>query len=268
MLRRVCFAIAFAIAAFAQTPRPSFEVASGKPAIQPQSPLARVFGTMPLSLKTRDPGRLKITSRSLRDIVAAAYMVQPLQVSGPAWMGDALFDIEAKIPENQTSQTAEMMQVLLEERFGLKLHRESRTVPGYELVVAKGGPKLTPPDPLPDYSAMEPEERKKRLEEQVKQAQRRQMANPHAGSGSSWGGPMTIPELAVRLANQLGDPVADLTGIEGKYQVTIATSSGNPDEPDVTVFDAVAKLGLKLESRKISVETLVIDEVSKVPTEN
>ena len=77
-----------------------------------------------------------------------------------------------------------------------------------------------------------------------------------------------MQELAENLSRRMGSPVSDTTGIEGKHHFRIEISSGNPDEPDVTVFDAVAKLGLKLESRKISVETLVIDEVSKVPTEN
>jgi len=77
-----------------------------------------------------------------------------------------------------------------------------------------------------------------------------------------------MQEFADNLARRMGSPVSDATGIEGKHHIRIETSLGNPDEPDVTWFDAVTKLGLKLESHKVSVETLAIDEVSKLPTEN
>jgi len=102
----------------------------------------------------------------------------------------------------------------------------------------------------------------------MKEAQKRQMENPHTDSWSSFGGNWTMQEFADNLARRMGSPVSDATGIEGKHHIRIETSSGNPDEPDVTWFDAVTKLGLKLESHKVSAETLAIDEVSKLPTEN
>lgn len=62
-------------------------------------------------------------------------------------------------------------------------------------------------------------------------------------------------------------PVVDETGLTGNYSVSIQTST-NPDVPGGTIFDAVEKLGLKLEPRKVTVETVVIDQVSKTPTAN
>jgi uncharacterized protein (TIGR03435 family) len=62
-------------------------------------------------------------------------------------------------------------------------------------------------------------------------------------------------------------PVVDETGLTGKYSVVIETWS-NSDVPGGTVFDAVEKLGLKLEPRKVTVETVVVDQVSKTPTAN
>jgi len=163
-MRRICFAIPFAVAAFAQAPRPAFEVASVKPASQKNDPMfARLAGMVPLSLRPADPGRLRITNRSLRAIVAAAWNVPSAQVSGPSWMEETFVDIEARIPEGQSSKIAEMLQVLLEERFGLELHRESRIVSGYELVVAKGGSKLEPAQAEDDLTPLDPEERKKRV---------------------------------------------------------------------------------------------------------
>jgi uncharacterized protein (TIGR03435 family) len=61
--------------------------------------------------------------------------------------------------------------------------------------------------------------------------------------------------------------VVDETGLTGKYAVTIETWK-NPDVPGGTIFDAVEKLGLKLEARKVTVETVVVDQVSKTPTAN
>jgi uncharacterized protein (TIGR03435 family) len=61
--------------------------------------------------------------------------------------------------------------------------------------------------------------------------------------------------------------VVDETGLTGKYSVTIETWK-NTDVPGGTVFDAVEKLGLKLEPRKVTVETVVVDQVSKTPTAN
>jgi uncharacterized protein (TIGR03435 family) len=64
-----------------------------------------------------------------------------------------------------------------------------------------------------------------------------------------------------------GAPVVDETGLTGEYKVTIDTWS-NPDVPGGTIFDAVEKLGLKLEPRKLTVETVVVDQASKTPTAN
>jgi uncharacterized protein (TIGR03435 family) len=62
-------------------------------------------------------------------------------------------------------------------------------------------------------------------------------------------------------------PVVDETGLTGQYSVKIRTSA-NPDGSGDTVFDAVEKLGLKLEPRKVTVDTVVVDQVSKTPTAN
>jgi uncharacterized protein (TIGR03435 family) len=61
--------------------------------------------------------------------------------------------------------------------------------------------------------------------------------------------------------------VIDQTGLRGKYSVSIETWK-NADLPGGTIFDAVEKLGLKLESRKVTIETVVVDQVSKAPTAN
>jgi uncharacterized protein (TIGR03435 family) len=77
----------------------------------------------------------------------------------------------------------------------------------------------------------------------------------------------TTETLASQLARLAEAPVVDETGLTGKYSVTIETWK-NADVPGGTVFDAVEKLGLKLEPRKVTVETVVVDQVSKTPTAN
>ncbi len=85
------------------------------------------------------------------DLIAAAYRVRATQVSGPAWLSHQSFDVEAKLRCGaQKEELNAMLQSLLEECFGLKAHRDTRTGQGFALVVGKGGPKLKPAEPLPD----------------------------------------------------------------------------------------------------------------------
>ena len=78
---------------------------------------------------------------------------------------------------------------------------------------------------------------------------------------------ITTEQLASRLVRFAEAPVVDKTGLTGKYTVFIETWK-NADVPGGTVFDAVEKLGLKLEPRKVTVETVVVDRVSKTPMAN
>jgi uncharacterized protein (TIGR03435 family) len=90
----------------------------------------------------------------------------------------------------------------------------------------------------------------------------RESGTPPGGiSSSSWDS-ITTEELAARLVRFAEASVVDETSLTGKYSVTIE-SWKNPDVPGRTVFDAVKKLGLKLEPRKVTVETVVVEEVSK-----
>lgn len=88
--------------------------------------------------------RLTMRNRALRNLIASAWRVRPVQVSGPAWLADARFDIEAVIPEATPREAVpDMLQTLLEERFGLQVHRDDKEVAGFALLVGKDGAKLT-----------------------------------------------------------------------------------------------------------------------------
>src|SRR5262245_56902879 len=136
-------------AVFAQNRLPSFEAAS----IKPSAPMP-VGGFKPGSRLvcpltgcggpgTSDPERIRVPSISLKSLVQTAHNVRPYQIEGPSWLESGRFDIEATIHPGATKDEANLMlQKLLVDRFQLKLHRETRELPIYALVVAKSGPLL------------------------------------------------------------------------------------------------------------------------------
>ena len=140
----ICLAIT-AIAAFAQT-KPSFEVATIKPA-QPMDQAKMLAamqagGKMPVGANIGS-GRAEYLYLDLKTLMEYAYGMKPYQITGPDWMTTTRFDILAKMPEGSTKEDApKMLQSLLEERFKLTTHRASVEHPVLALVAAKNGPKL------------------------------------------------------------------------------------------------------------------------------
>ncbi len=130
--------VILAFGVFGQTAAgpPEFEVASIKPAAPP------VNGRLMIRMGG-DPGRVDYTNVSLKDIIRQAYSVKDYQISGPDWLNSARFDIVAKVPAGAPKDQVPMMwQTLLAERFKLQIHRETKELPMYALVVGKGGPKM------------------------------------------------------------------------------------------------------------------------------
>jgi uncharacterized protein (TIGR03435 family) len=138
--------------------RLAFEVATIKPAA-PLDMTQIAHGQVPRLGPHVDGARAEYRYLSLRDLMVLAYKVQPNQISGPDWIATQRFDIVAKLPEGATKdQAGEMLQSLLEERFKMKLHRETKEHPVLALVVAKEGSKLkeSPPDPTEPIGAAAP----------------------------------------------------------------------------------------------------------------
>jgi uncharacterized protein (TIGR03435 family) len=286
----VCTAIALICTNLrAQTPPASlrFEVASVKPAAND----GMGFGRFPMirevmrnegppgMIPMADPGRIRLQNWALLDLIAAAYSVRATQVSCPAWLSDQGFNIEAKVPDGTPkAELNTMLQSLLEERFGLKAHRDAQTGQGFALVVGKNGPKLKSPETLPELEpGLTQEERKTKTLERgdtlVANMKKRVQENSENGTPLGDGynfvrlPSITTEQLASVLVRFAEAPVADETGLTGKYSVFIETWK-RADVPGNTIFDAVEKLGLKLEPRKVTVQTVVVDQVSKTPTAN
>jgi uncharacterized protein (TIGR03435 family) len=258
---------------FAQTPvaKPRFEVASVKPAandllggrfqmMREIMRSTRPRGWIPMA----DPSRIRLENWALLDLVAAAYSVQGSEVSGPPWMSGQAFDIETKVPEGTPKeQLNAMLQSLLEERFALKVHRETQTRQGFALVVGKNGPKLNPPE-----LAITPEQRQERTAAARKRVDDMEReGTPLTGLATLRLPSITTEQLIGYVARFTDAPVVDETGLTGKYSVTIETWK-NDDVPGGTIFDVVEKLGLKLEPRQVTVERVVVDQVSKTPNMN
>jgi uncharacterized protein (TIGR03435 family) len=226
---------------------PSFEAASVKLA----SPDATDFGV------DTDPGLLRVEAQTLRDMVRIAYGVNDSQVAGgPKWANSDRFDITGRANGPAGSkELLTMLQNLLGERFKLTIHRETKTAQGYALVVAKGGVKM--------------------------QKSESKESNSSGGRGRIDAKGYSMRQLAERLARAVRAPVEDATETPGGFNFTLTWS---PDEPSAkalasdraagddsnapSIFTALQEqLGLKLESRKVTMEVIVIDRAEK-PGEN
>ncbi|MGP8247650.1 MAG: TIGR03435 family protein [Bryobacteraceae bacterium] len=286
---------------------PAFDVASIKPAAA-QTPGRMMMGCGG-GPGTPDPGRLTCTNANLSMLMTRAYGVQGYQITSPDWFNSEHFDITAKIPAGATKEQFNLMlQNLLAERFQVKLHRETKELPIYALVVGKGGPKLKPSEEAPpadapkegppaDGGPMGPPKRGPDGFPQLPRGGRGMMMMMQPGRLRLAGSQQTTSDLANILSGQLGRPVRDETGLKGKYDFTLdfapepgqgpmggmmmpmpppgggTMSGGGPasdsQEGGPPLITAVQEqLGLKLESKKGPVQILVIDHAEKAPTEN
>jgi uncharacterized protein (TIGR03435 family) len=161
---------------------------------------------------------------------------------GPDPLSTDRYDVIAKVsPAASKEQRMLMLQALLAQRFKLVVHREKKELPIYTLVAAKNGPR---------FHAVEDDG-----------------SAPESGSGDGHqikAHHISMKLLAATLQGWIGDTVVDATGLTGLYDLNLDFNfdEGKPDEGP-TIFEAVQKVGLKLEARKAPVEVVVIDHVEK-----
>jgi bla regulator protein blaR1 len=239
-----------------------FEVASVKPS---SSSDPRTL------LQVLPTGGLRTSGATVTFLVTLAYQVRSFQVvGGPGWIGSDRFDITATVdrskpvsdePADPTKLTAPQLSnmqnqmrprlaALLAERFGLKVHREMREQPIYALVATKGGPKI--------------------------EAVTGNFGGLHIVRNQFVGEGATVDMLSTALANQVGRPVVDRTGLGGSFNFKLnwmppdgATPSGpgplsTPDQTGPSIFTAVREqLGLELKATKGLAEVLIVDHVER-----
>jgi uncharacterized protein (TIGR03435 family) len=206
---------------------------------------------------TVNPGGVSMRNVSLRFCVQWAYELKPFQLGTPGWMESDRYDIVAKSAGPvAVEQLRRMMQALLAERFKLTLHHETKEMSMYALVAGKK-PKLQPA-----------------------KGEGPGVMKPNGGALEFRN--MTMGELAERLPARpfgIGRPVVDQTELPGRYDFDWKLADNMVElksnlekrelEGDTSMFaTALSSLGLKLETQKGPVDTVVVDHAEKVPVEN
>jgi uncharacterized protein (TIGR03435 family) len=208
---------------------------------------------------TKNPGSngFAVENMPLKMLISSAYDIRYDLISGgPDWIASDHYDVEGKTldPAFDNShpltdkQRNLMIQALLADRFKLSVHFETKQLPMYNLVIARGGPHLQESKP-----------------------------DTHFGYGSNFGDirstAITTSTLASLLSQQLNITVTDQTGLTGKYDINLKWQSdripvlpGAPALPSL-VTAVQEQLGLRLESTKGPVKTLVVDHAER-PSEN
>jgi uncharacterized protein (TIGR03435 family) len=284
--------------------RRQFEVASVKPCESRSFPLGnRGGGPGPAGNRGgspggASPGRLTLNCQGLMGLIRAAYLLHgapgafaesvlstPIE-GGPDWVRSERYTIDAKADDGSSSTAlmqGPMMQALLEDRFKLKIHRQTREIPIWALTLAKGGPKLArfqegscipvAITSLPTPQPLAPGET--RCEVVAGLSGPNMVINAQG---------VTIDEFSRVFLNIVaGRPIIDKTGLTGRFTIdleyapppvdpartglaALQAAAGEPTAAEI--FTAIQEqLGLKLEPAKGPGEFLVIDHVER-PSEN
>jgi uncharacterized protein (TIGR03435 family) len=221
------------------------------------------------TLDVRPGGTLRISNRRLDEIIMLAYGIGGKQLAGPRWLTELTtdptqvtrFEIIAKVPEDANKdQVPLMLQKLLEDRFKLKVHRESRPTQVYSLEVSSSGHKLN---------------------KTICDGRRNSGCTRAIGAGEEYSAAadcyaITMAQLAQQLpalapAYFREGPVVDRTGLTDAYDIRLEwrlVSEIEAGVPGPTMFTAVKKLGLDLEKKRENAEMLIVDHCEQLPTEN
>jgi uncharacterized protein (TIGR03435 family) len=253
MIVRIYFAILLATSVLGQTVEspPAFEAAS----VKLNEGSAPYFNA--------GPGQFEMRNYPLKIFILMAYGVNNYSFSGPDWLDSVKVDVVAKLPASAAGwspaerprMTGVLLQGLLAERFKLKVHREEKVIPGYELVVAPGGPKMR----------------------RVEATQARGVAVPGSITAQS----IPIAQIVASVASTLGRPVKNMTGLSGYYEFNLKWSledtmlagaentSVAPGDRPPSIFTALQEqIGLRLKPQQFPMQIVVVDHVERVPTEN
>jgi uncharacterized protein (TIGR03435 family) len=249
--------------------------------------------------ESSDPEHFTCNQAPMSMILSTAFDARSFRMSAPAWAENQRYEILAKVPPGATrDQFRAMLQGLLAERFGMQFHRETRELPGYEMVVAKGGVKMkgaeagAEADSAPvaagrgGRGVVAISEDRDGLPQVNPGRHVRAILMLPDGRRRISGRLQTMEDIRLMAENQSKAPVIDKTGITGTYDFNLdiegpgaglaAAAPSTPSDalpdagiPAATLFSGMAEqLGLKLQAKKIPVEVVVIDRLEKTPTGN
>jgi uncharacterized protein (TIGR03435 family) len=223
----------------------TFDAASVKPAAPPAGRGFNMMTPPSGGPGSKDPGRIHYPNMPMKSLLMTAYDVKDFQIVGPEWLNTERFDIDATMaPDATREQFRAMLQNLLAERFKLTVHRETKDLPMYSLLVAKGGLKIkesaeVPAPPKDDADAPSPPP----LPSQPKigpdgfpilpqLAGRAGIFNIMMNGRSRMiAQKQTMLDLANRLTALLSRPVTDATGLKPKYDFILTFSQEGMNGP-------------------------------------
>jgi bla regulator protein blaR1 len=247
---KVIFLVSISVACLQGQDASTFDVIS----IRPQAP-----GDTSFVVHMPRNGQFSARGAVATLVLMLAYDVQESQIiGGPNWFATEKWEIDAPRDDGITHSVEEtrlMLQKMLENRFALRIHRETEQLPVYALTIAKGGPKFKP------------------LEENGRTNGTVRVASKSISLES-----VDLVRMAQVLATALGRPVIDRTGLTGRYNLNLQWDDAPipqggvpgldvpapPGDEYGSIFTAIQdQLGLRLESQRAPVDVIVIDRIER-----
>jgi len=254
-LSLILFAATAAFGQSADAPAPAFDVASVKVSQPGTAGGPRRRENIQVS-----PGTVTMRNVNLKSSIRWAWHVSEYQVTGPDWLDSERYEIAGKAAGPATEEQLRLMtQTLLRERFKLALHCQTKDFAVYVLVAGKNGPKVHESTTEGETSI---ETNQKQMSVSVQRA--------------------PVSQLVEMLSNVLRAPVIDMTGLKGRYDVSLNVAKyaadmaapgksveSTPMDPQALIALVLqGELGLKLEAKKMPLDLLIVDHAEKVPVEN
>jgi bla regulator protein blaR1 len=284
--RKLLLTIAFLAAISAPIFAGALRISRNATASQAQSASAPAYASVSITPNTSGSehvglmfmaGEFSSTNASLQQVIRTAYAVEDDRIIGaPEWLGSEKYNVVAKegaradsqnVPlDIDASQQGPMLQAMLADRLKLVVHRETRPVPVYALVIAPGGPKLK--EAKPDETYPDGPKGPDGVSHQGMWFDHGKMAGQGIG----------VDALLFHISRNLKRTVLDETGLRAKYDFTLQNPPGAtlgidnsappPESFEIALSAALeSQLGLKLEARTAQLEVVVIDHVER-PTPN
>ena len=248
---RTCFLLLGLCGLASAQSKLAFEVVSIKSGVPP-TPENIQSGAFRVTFNVNG-SRVQLSGYTPVALLSRAFRVELAQVDAPDFARSEYFEIQATLPEGTTrEQVPEMLQTMLAERFKLAYHRESRDYQMSVLTVGKNGMKLAR---VPDGTQIPP------------------TTNRLADGGVRMTQTGTVTSLFPVMKSFGGLQMVDETGLDGIYtwvrNMPPPAAGVSYQEVVQDSFRAMIEAaGLKLETRKVPKETIVVDHLEKKPTEN